>query len=115
MRHPEPRLAGDEINEMLGIYLNCLLETKVESELTGPVDADEVLMELLREELTAIAETHPCPVMFVLMDLTRFAIHASAIAQNEPPRKAIIEIAALLSQLRARLRSTISDAKGEAA
>lgn len=103
---PAGGMDGDDLLAVLGIYLQRIAGTKTESIMDTPIGADDVIIELVKDELAEIAKLDgevPSAVMYV----TNFAVTASVVAINEPPREAVQLIADLVAKLRKRLRDII--------
>jgi hypothetical protein len=112
-------LSGDELTRLLAAYLSKVDDTQINdagcTDEEEPIEADEVIWQLLKPELEEIAtlgnKVDECCVPMVVANLT---VRASAVAMNEPPQEAITQIAALVAKAREHLRNGIEEAGRDA-
>jgi hypothetical protein len=100
---------------VLGIYLmNMRPDFMFEDDGGGAYPADMVLHQLVQREIEEFANLGPLPAGYhecFVMELSKFAIEASAAAMREVPKDAIAQIQKLLTELRSDLRRVIDNAK----
>jgi hypothetical protein len=104
-------LDGDELDELLDLYLCKVGHTPIEVDSGNPQFlADETLWQLVKLELDEITGLGKNGSLHLAVTwITECVVHASAATMNEQPREAIATIAALVSKLRRQLRDVIAD------
>jgi hypothetical protein len=109
--HPQS-LTGDELTKILATYLAKVDDTQIQDQdAPGGLQADEVLCQLLKpefEEINALGDK--IDTSCVALWVANLTVRASAVAMNESPQEAILQIATLVSEAREHLRNGIEDA-----